>query len=82
MLRGSHRLALLGRRGDAWTFRSLLLLLLGFALQACDGDRMRGLWRSLAAWPAWLLGAAAAAVLTLILSLGPEGVAPFIYFQF
>ncbi len=65
-----------------WTIPTAVMLLLGFALQVGDGrrlDRLRG-W--IATWPGWAQGVAGAVLLTLILSLGPEGVAPFIYFQF
>ena len=58
------------------------VIAVGFATQFFDGVRLVRLWNRMAAWPAWALGAGAAAVLTLILALGPEGVAPFIYFQF
>ena len=60
----------------------LAVIAAGFATQFLDGWRLRPLWDRVARWhPVWQ-GLAAAAVLTVILSLGPQGVAPFIYFQF
>lgn len=60
----------------------ILSIGVGYALQVCDGNRLAKLWNSVSLWPAWVKAAAAAAVLTIILALGPQGVAPFIYFQF
>jgi D-alanyl-lipoteichoic acid acyltransferase DltB (MBOAT superfamily) len=65
-----------------WTVRAIVVLIVGFALQGLDGDRIRGVWRRYNALPVFWQGVLAAVVLTLILALGPEGVAPFIYFQF
>ncbi|NLF22121.1 MAG: MBOAT family protein, partial [Lentisphaerae bacterium] len=65
-----------------WTPRALVVLGVGFALQALDGDRARGVWRRFNALPVFWQGAIAALTLTIILALSPEGVAPFIYFQF
>jgi D-alanyl-lipoteichoic acid acyltransferase DltB (MBOAT superfamily) len=65
-----------------WTARALLVLLVGFSLQGLDGDRMQGVWRRFNAMPVVAQGAITAVVLTVILALGPVGVAPFIYFQF
>ena len=65
-----------------WGGLSMAMLALGFATQFFDGGRLWRLHRRLSGWPAWALGAAAAVALTAILALGPEGVAPFIYFQF
>ena len=64
------------------TGRALLLLAVGFALQLLDGTRLRSVWDRVNRWPAWVQGAVAAVILTLILGVGPSGVAPFIYFQF
>jgi hypothetical protein len=59
------------------------MVAVGFATQFFDGDRLlRFVRRRPLDVPAWALGALAAVVLTAILALGPEGVAPFIYFQF
>ena len=65
-----------------WSALSVAMVLVGFATQFLDGDRLWRAARKVSAWPAWALATAAAAVLTVILALGPEGVAPFIYFQF
>ena len=65
-----------------WSGLSVAMVAAGFATQFLDGDRLWRAGRRLSSWPAWALGAAAAAGLTAILALGPEGVAPFIYFQF
>ena len=65
-----------------WSTLSVAMVTIGFVTQFLDGDRLWRAARTVAAGPAWALAAAAAAVLTGILALGPEGVAPFIYFQF
>ncbi|MBP7275859.1 MAG: MBOAT family protein [Kiritimatiellae bacterium] len=65
-----------------WSGLSIGVILVGFATQFFDGNRLVRIWNRMATWPAWAVGAGAAIVLTLILALGPEGVAPFIYFQF
>lgn len=65
-----------------WGRAATVMVVVGLATQLFDGDR---LWKHLCHLnriPTWALGAAGAAVLTAILALGPEGVAPFIYFQF
>jgi hypothetical protein len=38
--------------------------------------------RGIAAWPEWAVGGLAGACAIGIHALGPDGVAPFIYFQF
>ncbi len=65
-----------------WSGLSVAALAVGFGTQAFDGGRLWRLHRWLSGAPGWALGALAAGVLTAILALGPEGVAPFIYFQF
>lgn len=65
-----------------WTATSVAMVLTGFVTQFMDGTRMWGLIGRLARVPAWLLGLIAGILLTVVLALGPEGVAPFIYFQF
>ncbi|OGV62352.1 MAG: hypothetical protein A2498_01420 [Lentisphaerae bacterium RIFOXYC12_FULL_60_16] len=65
-----------------WGGVPLLVLAAGFSMQGFDGNRLEQITRRLADWPGWVLGALAAVILTIILALGPEGVAPFIYFQF
>ena len=61
---------------------AVILLLLGFALQALDGETPRRLWNAFNRLNPVVQGLLAALLLTLILGLGPAGVAPFIYFQF
>lgn len=57
-------------------------IMVGYASQWLDGDRLERGWNAFARLPGWVQGAVAAVILTVILALGPEGVAPFIYFQF
>jgi D-alanyl-lipoteichoic acid acyltransferase DltB (MBOAT superfamily) len=59
-----------------------LALVVGFCTQFMDGVRLTPLWNAYNRLPVVWQGLAAAVVLTIILALGPEGVAPFIYFQF
>lgn len=81
---------------DAWTMLAQLghwtkpvapsviiaILIVGFLTQFGDGQRMRALWDKFAGLHPVVQGLGAAIILTLILALGPKGVAPFIYFQF
>ncbi len=79
-------LTLLGRF-RVWTAPQMPLMMLaviaaGFATHFLDGWRLRRFWTALGRLhPVWQ-GLAAAAGLTIIQALGPQGVAPFIYFQF
>ncbi len=58
----------------------LAVIAVGYLTQLLDGRRCERWWNVFGRWhPLWQ-GAAAAAVLTLILGLGPKGVAPFICF--
>ena len=81
---------------DAWTMLGQLahwtkplappmiiaIMVIGFLTQFGDGQRMRKIWDGFTRLnPVWQ-GLLAAVILTVILALGPEGVAPFIYFQF
>ncbi len=60
----------------------LVVMVVGYLAQLLDGERCERAWNAFGAWhPVWQ-GLIAAAVLTMILGLGPQGVAPFIYFQF
>jgi D-alanyl-lipoteichoic acid acyltransferase DltB (MBOAT superfamily) len=61
---------------------TLGLIVLGLAMHFVPGDFSRRLALRLAAWPAWALAAGAGLGVTCIDALGPDGVAPFIYFQF
>ncbi|MFN2352138.1 MAG: MBOAT family protein [Kiritimatiellia bacterium] len=59
-----------------------VMLVVGYLTQLLDGHRCERLWDWIGRrHPVWL-GLAAAVGLTIILGLGPKGVAPFIYFQF
>lgn len=79
---------MMGQLGDwqtpstLWRPQIMIALIAGFCVQFLDGDRMA----PLAAWVdrrhPLLQGVMASVVLTVILGLGPRGVAPFIYFQF
>ncbi len=65
-----------------WTLSTMSMVGLGFASQALDGVRMSPVWDWLNRRSFLLHGAIVAIILTIILGLGPKGVAPFIYFQF
>lgn len=65
-----------------WTGLCIGMVIVGFLMQFLDGNRMWRVWVKASKWPGWVLGAIAAVIITVILALGPEGVAPFIYFQF
>ncbi len=60
----------------------LMILVIGYATQWLDGERCERAWNAFARLPAVVQGLVAAIVVTIILGLGPQGVAPFIYFQF
>jgi len=80
-----YLLSALGRWNVPATLLSptaIILLVLGFALQVLDGQTPRRLWDAFNRLHPLLQGLLAALVLTLVLGLGPAGVAPFIYFQF
>lgn len=60
----------------------LIMMVVGYLTQLLDGERCERIWN---VWgrlhPVWQ-GLLAAVIFTVILGLGPQGVAPFIYFQF
>ncbi|MBV8455369.1 MAG: MBOAT family protein, partial [Acetobacteraceae bacterium] len=58
------------------------LIAIGMALQFAPPDLHRRVAGWVLAWPEWALGAASGALILAIDGVGPEGVAPFIYFQF
>ncbi|MDZ4198570.1 MAG: MBOAT family protein [Kiritimatiellia bacterium] len=58
------------------------VVFIGYMTQFLDGQRIEKAWDAFGRLPVWAQGVLAAAVLTVILGLGPTGVAPFIYFQF
>jgi D-alanyl-lipoteichoic acid acyltransferase DltB (MBOAT superfamily) len=61
---------------------TVTLIALGLATQFVPADSSRRIARGLAAWPSWALAAGAGLGAICIDALGPDGVAPFIYFQF
>lgn len=61
---------------------TLVLLAGGFAIQLADGERLAPVWRWFNRRSFLLQGLLAAFIITVVLGLGPQGVAPFIYFQF
>jgi D-alanyl-lipoteichoic acid acyltransferase DltB (MBOAT superfamily) len=61
---------------------TMALILLGLATQFVPADFSRRVALRLAAWPAWALAGVAGLGVACIDALGPDGVAPFIYFQF
>lgn len=71
-----------GGRSELLSVTAVLVLVTGFLMQFLDGRKPRPIWDTVNRWPAWVQGAVAAVILTLILGVGPSGVAPFIYFQF
>jgi hypothetical protein len=58
------------------------LIALGLAINFVPPGLPRRLALRLAAWPEWTLAIASGAGVAAIDALGPDGVAPFIYFQF
>jgi D-alanyl-lipoteichoic acid acyltransferase DltB (MBOAT superfamily) len=58
------------------------LIALGLAVQFVPDDLARRLALRLAAWPDWTVATVSGLGVVAIAALGPEGVAPFIYFQF
>ena len=78
-------LSALWRWGDPATLLTpvaIVMLPLGFALQVLDGDTPHRVWSAFGRLHPVLQGLVAALLLTIVLGLGPAGVAPFIYFQF
>jgi alginate O-acetyltransferase complex protein AlgI len=61
---------------------ALLLVALGLALHAIPRATTRWAAAALEPWPRWALGVLSGVVVVAIDALGPEGVAPFIYFRF
>lgn len=71
-----------GRVSVLFSGTAVMMLAVGFLMQLMDGTRPRRIWDAVNRWPLWVQATAAAVILTLILGVGPTGVAPFIYFQF
>jgi alginate O-acetyltransferase complex protein AlgI len=61
---------------------TVALLVLGLALHVVPRDLPHRLAAFLGTRPVWLWGVTAGIAVAMIDALGPEGVAPFIYFQF
>ena len=70
------------RPSELASVSAVVLLLGGLAAQVLDGDRMVPAARWFNRQHVVVQGLLAALILTVILGLGPQGVAPFIYFQF
>ena len=51
-------------------------------MQFVPGDLPRRIAFRLVAWPDWILATASGLAVVAIDAMGPDGVAPFIYFQF
>jgi len=61
---------------------TLGLLVVSLALHVVPRDLPGRAARLVFAWPGWALGAAGGVAIAVIGAMGPDGVAPFIYFQF
>jgi D-alanyl-lipoteichoic acid acyltransferase DltB (MBOAT superfamily) len=58
------------------------LIVVGLMLNFVPPSTFQRIAQKFAAWPDWALGAGMGFAITCITALGPQGVAPFIYFQF
>jgi hypothetical protein len=58
------------------------ILLISLSLHLVPRDIQGRLATLIRAWPTWALGTAGGAAIAAINAAGPDGVAPFIYFQF
>jgi hypothetical protein len=58
------------------------LIGLGLAMQFAPPGWSRRLAQRLVVWPDWIMAAGSGLAMVAIDAMGPEGVAPFIYFQF
>ena len=61
---------------------AVALIVFGLALHASPERLLEGVAARLSRWPALAMGGALAAMMVGIEALRPEGVAPFIYYQF
>ncbi len=61
---------------------TVCLIGLGLAMQFVPEDLPRRIALRLVYWPDWTLAAASGLAVVAIDAMGPDGVAPFIYFQF
>ena len=73
---------LAGTADTAWTPRLLAIIALGFGLHFLPPDLRQRLEAALRPLPAPLLGLVFGLAMLAIILAAPEGVAPFIYFQF
>ena len=62
--------------------QAVTMLLVGYGIQWIDGDRLCKFWEKSERVPVAVLAVLAAFLLIVILALAPQGVMPFIYFQF
>jgi D-alanyl-lipoteichoic acid acyltransferase DltB (MBOAT superfamily) len=81
--------AFIGRLGTGWTApiqqaqpAMVALIMIGLAGQFLPPGSFERVGLALERVPSWSLGAAAGLILAAINALGPEGIAPFIYFRF
>lgn len=75
----------LSRFGEPMEFATPLILSLitiGFAMHFIPGDSLERMERWVRPVPLWLQGLVCGIAIVAIDAVGPEGVAPFIYFQF
>jgi D-alanyl-lipoteichoic acid acyltransferase DltB (MBOAT superfamily) len=61
---------------------TLALVLLGMSLHFWPADLLLRIAARFSAWPDWALSGLAGLGIVCVTALGPDGVAPFIYFQF
>lgn len=77
-----HRLFVFGQPGEGFALLALVAILAGFAVQI-GGKALFRAFTTFQIWLPWPAQAVVLAFLTgMILKLGPDGVLPFIYFQF
>ena len=74
--------------GNSWTSAPSMnwgiasVLLIGLVMQTCKVGKFDRFWDQFSTLPAIVQGATIAVTVVGIDLLGPDGVAPFIYFQF
>ena len=74
--------------GNSWTSAPSMnwgiasVLLIGLIMQTCTVGKFDRFWEQFSTWPALIQGMLLAVAVVGIDLLGPDGVAPFIYFQF
>ncbi len=70
------------RAPESASYATAWAIVIGLAVQGFDGLRLAPVWDWLNRRSFVLQGLIAATILTIVMGLGPRGVAPFIYFQF